>query len=48
MKKILSVLVLIVTGITISACTNSQNTLVVGLEAAYAPFNWATDRKSVV
>ena len=42
MKKILSVLVLIVTGITISACTNSQNTLVVGLEAAYAPFNWAT------
>lgn len=42
MKKILSVLVLIVTGIAISACTNSQNTLVVGLEAAYAPFNWAT------
>lgn len=42
MKKFLSIFVLMVFGISLSACTDSRETLVVGLEAAYAPFNWST------
>lgn len=51
MKKIIVVFVLMVT-FTLSACSQSSyevtegNTLVVGLEAAYAPYNWTTQAQN--
>lgn len=42
MKKIFSIITVIVLAITLVACNtgNSEGTLVVGLEADYPPFNW--------
>ncbi len=43
MKRIFSVLILLVLTITLVACnpTSNDNVLVVGMEADYPPFNWA-------
>lgn len=45
MKKILTLIIILIMSITLFACTEQTNNdlredLVVGLEAAYAPFNW--------
>jgi ABC-type amino acid transport substrate-binding protein len=49
MKRIVALLVLIVLLVTVSACAgneqfdlDTETEIVVGLEAAYAPFNWST------
>lgn len=43
MRKIFSILVLVLLGVTLVACNNTknENVLVVGMEADYPPFNWA-------
>jgi len=43
MKKLLTLLTLLVVSLSLIACDNDENVLVVGMEAAYAPFNWATN-----
>ncbi|VEU80046.1 transporter substrate-binding domain-containing protein [Haploplasma axanthum] len=45
MKKIFSLFAVIASLVVLTACGN-KNVLVVGLEAAYAPFNWSTSTKS--
>lgn len=43
MKRIFSLFAVLALGFILSACeAQSDNVLVVGLEAAYAPFNWST------
>ena len=47
MKKVLCLLCLLVFGIVLTACNNSNdNVLVVGMECDYAPFNWTETTKS--
>lgn len=46
MKKILGFLLIAVIGIFLVSCNKNEDVLVVGLEADYAPFNFAVPRKS--
>ena len=47
MRKVLCLLCLLVFGIVLTACNNSnKNVLVVGMECDYAPFNWTETTKS--
>lgn len=47
MKKIIVALVFGFMGIIIAGCEKSdENTLVVGMECAYAPYNWTTSEKT--
>lgn len=45
MKKVLGLFALIASLVVLTAC-GSREVLIVGLEAAYAPFNWSTPTKS--
>ena len=44
MKRILLVLSISLLGFMLVACQNQEDTLVVGLECDYAPFNWTTNQ----
>lgn len=53
MRKILSLLSLLILGLTVTGCSKEVNTglgkegvLVVGMECAYAPFNWTETEKT--
>jgi len=43
MRRIFSILVLVLLGVTLVACNNTtnDNVLIVGMEAEYPPFNWS-------
>lgn len=43
MKKFMLVLVVAFTAIILVGCNRDEDVIVVGLEAGYAPFNWATN-----
>lgn len=45
MKKVLTVLLVAFAGLFLASCGNNKEELVVGLEAGYAPFNWAAANK---
>lgn len=46
MKKLLALVCLFVLTIGASACGSTEKTLIVGMECAYAPFNWTETKKS--
>lgn len=46
MRKISILILVLLTGLSLASCKKDDNVIIVGLEAGYAPFNWATNSKS--